>query len=108
MTHPFHPMFGYEFELLDRRQAWGEDRVYFRDKAGAMMRMPAEWTSAGAEDPFLVFSAGRSFLRVSDLLHWQISWNGSPAPDNQQQRILAVGRCQANDAENVRTIIPNT
>ncbi len=61
-------MLGYEFELIDRRLAWGEDRVYFRDKAGAVMRMPAGWTSAGAEDPFVVLSAGRSYFRIVDLL----------------------------------------
>jgi hypothetical protein len=61
-------MFGYEFELIDRRLAWGEDRVYFYDRAGAMVRMPAEWTSAGAVDAFVQISAGRSYFRVMDLL----------------------------------------
>ncbi len=61
-------MFGYEFELIDRRLAWGEDRVYFHDKTGELIRMPAEWTSAGVADPFVELSAGRSYFRVADLL----------------------------------------
>ena len=68
MTHPFHPWHGREFELLDRRRAWGEDRVYFYDQGGALRRMPAEWTSAGTENLFVQVSAGRSYFRVADLL----------------------------------------
>ncbi|MGI9286137.1 MAG: DUF5372 family protein [Pseudomonadales bacterium] len=28
VTHPFHPLYQQEFELVDRRLNWGEDRVY--------------------------------------------------------------------------------
>jgi hypothetical protein len=59
---------GREFALLDRRTAWGEERVYFRDVNGALKRMPASWTSLGAVDAFVAISAGRSSLRVQDLL----------------------------------------
>jgi Family of unknown function (DUF5372) len=59
---------GREFALLDRRTAWGEERVYFRDDAGELKRMPASWTSLGPADAFVSISAGRSNLRVSDLL----------------------------------------
>jgi hypothetical protein len=61
-------MFGYEFELLDRRLAWSEDRVYFHDKNGTVIRMPTTWTSVGEVDPFVALSAGRSHFRVTDLL----------------------------------------
>jgi hypothetical protein len=68
VTHPFHPMFGKVFALVDRRRTWGEDRVYFHDAAGKLCRMSAQWTSAAAVDLFVLTSAGRSSLRVSDLL----------------------------------------
>ena len=29
VTHPFHPLRGRTFPLVDCRQTWGEDRVYF-------------------------------------------------------------------------------
>src|SRR5438094_527466 len=29
ITHPFHPLHGYQFELIAYKSAWGEDRVYF-------------------------------------------------------------------------------
>ena len=67
MTHPFHPLCGNEFELVDRRRTWGEDRVYYQD-GGELKRMPAEWTSAAVADPFVVVSAGRALFRVDDLL----------------------------------------
>jgi len=61
-------MFGYEFELLDRRRAWSEDRVYFHDKSGRVRKMPSAWTSVGEMDPFVALSAGRTYFRVTDLL----------------------------------------
>jgi hypothetical protein len=68
VTHPFHPLFGKVFALVDRRRTWGEDRVYYHDDAGKLCRLNAQWTSAAEVDLFVLTSAGRSSLRVSDLL----------------------------------------
>jgi hypothetical protein len=68
VTHPFHPLRGRKFKLVDRRSTWGEDRVYFLDKGGALKRLPASWTSAAVPDPYVSVSAGRSFFRPEDLL----------------------------------------
>ena len=68
MTHPFHPLHGREFEMIEYRQAWGERRVYFLDPSGQMQRLPASWTDIGGEDPFVTVAAGRSPLRLEDLL----------------------------------------
>ncbi|HVZ35834.1 MAG TPA: DUF5372 family protein [Polyangiaceae bacterium] len=67
MTHPFHPLRGREFELVDRRRTWGEDRVYYQD-GDDLKRMPTSWTSAADVDPFVKLSAGRSLFRVEDLI----------------------------------------
>ncbi|WP_159907969.1 DUF5372 family protein [Caballeronia humi] len=69
VTHPFHPLRGQEFVLLERRSTWGEERVYFHDDAGRLRRLPASWTSVAAPNAFEVLSAGRSAFRVEDLLH---------------------------------------
>ena len=68
MTHPFHPLFGREFDLLDYRNCWSEDRVFYVDETQQIRSLPACWTSAVADDPFVVVSGGRSHLRVTDLL----------------------------------------
>jgi hypothetical protein len=68
VTHPFHPLCGREFALLDRRVAWGEERVYYHDDTGVLKRMPAAWTSLGAVDAFVVVSGSTCDLRVQDLL----------------------------------------
>jgi hypothetical protein len=68
ITHPFHPLFGQELDLVIRRHNWGEDRVFHRDRNGHTASLPTRWTSAVPDDPFLVVSAGRSTLRVDDLL----------------------------------------
>ena len=67
VIHPFHPLLGQEFVLVDRRVTWGEDRVYFVDEHEELKRMPASWTSAGARDPFVEIAAGRACFRVEDL-----------------------------------------
>ena len=68
MTHPFHPLFGREFELVVYRHNWGEDRVYFHDTEGVLCSMPASWTNAIDPDAFIVIAAGRSHFRCQDLL----------------------------------------
>ena len=68
MIHPYHPLFGQEFELETYRRAWSEHRVYYCDERGRMKSLPARWTDVVSEDPFVATSAGRSRFRVDDLL----------------------------------------
>ena len=65
VTHPFHPLFQQEFELVSYHQNWGEDRVWFQDKLGCLHSLPTSWTDAGADDPFVALAAGRSLFRVA-------------------------------------------
>ncbi len=68
MTHPFHPWLGWEFVLVAVRRTWGEDRVFFLDGEGTQRSLPRGWTSAADADAFVVLAAGRSVVRVEDLL----------------------------------------
>ena len=68
VTHPFHPLFGQEFELVEYRNNWGEDRVYFFNTKGEVRSIPAGCTNAAGVDPFVEISAGRSFFRTKDLM----------------------------------------
>lgn len=68
MTHPFHPLFEREFELVECKQAWGEDRVYFLDQQGRLRHMPVGWTNMAPADPFQTVAAGQSWFRAEDLL----------------------------------------
>ena len=68
VTHPFHPLRNCKFELIEYRVAWGEDRVYFLNSFGQLQRLPASWTDVGGEDPFAAVAAGRSPLRVRELV----------------------------------------
>lgn len=68
ITHPFHPQFGQEIDVVVRRPNWGEDRVFYRDRQGHVASLPARWTSVVAEDPLVVLGAGRSRFRVADLI----------------------------------------
>jgi hypothetical protein len=68
VTHPFHPLLGREYDLIQYRHFWGEDRVVYVDEKGEARSLPARWTSVAAEDPAVVVSAGRSHFRVADLV----------------------------------------
>ena len=68
MTHPFHPLDGKDFEFVEHRLNWGEDRVWLRDENGELFSLPAGWTDAVAPDPFTVIAAGRCPFTTDDLL----------------------------------------
>ncbi len=67
VTHPFHPLRGRTFQLLDCRQTWGEDRVYFQDDSGQLARLPLQWTDVAPDDPTVVVGGGRAHFRYDDL-----------------------------------------
>jgi Family of unknown function (DUF5372) len=68
VTHPFHPWAGQEFEFVKRRHNWRADRVYVRDGAGELVSLPAEWTDAVPEDPFVVVACGRAPFHLDGLV----------------------------------------
>ena len=68
MTHPFHPLSGRDFEFVEHRRNWGEDRVCLHDANGALFSLPAGWTDAGPADPFMVIAGGRCPFTISGLL----------------------------------------
>ena len=67
VTHPFHPLAGQRFELVDRYRTWGEDRVYYHTATGELKSLPAGWTDVDEPDPFVVIGAGRASFRPADL-----------------------------------------
>ena len=67
VTHPFHPLHGRTFQLVDCRQTWGEDRVYFYDDSGQLARLPLQWTDVVPDDPTTEVGAGRAHFRYDDL-----------------------------------------
>ncbi len=54
--------------MLEYRNNWGEDRVYYLDDSGELRSILASCTDAGGADPFVEMAAGRSFFRYEDLL----------------------------------------
>ena len=68
MTHPFHPWAGRELEFVKRRNNWRADRVYVRDDGGVLVSLPAEWTDAVPEDPFVVVASARAPFHLEGLL----------------------------------------
>ena len=70
ITHPFHPLFPGEYNILELRRDWGHNLVAFYDEKGSTVTIPISWTDLDDEcDLFLVLSQGRAYFRVVDLLH---------------------------------------
>jgi len=67
VTHPFHPLHGREFELIEITTI-GVGFVQYRGDDGTLRTIRQAYTSAAAVDPFVRVSADRSAFRVSDLL----------------------------------------
>ena len=66
--HPFHPLFGQEFEQLGSREGLPEDRVYFEHHDGRAASIPKHFTDLGAIDPVAVMGRGQCLFRIADLL----------------------------------------
>ena len=47
VTHPFHPLYGRDFEFVAHRHDWGEERVHLHDENGELFSLPAGWTDVG-------------------------------------------------------------
>ena len=69
ITHPFHPLSGREYRLVEYRRDWGREQAVFRDESDELLAIPVDWTdlTEGA-DAFVTLSEGRAFSRPSDLL----------------------------------------
>jgi len=68
VTHRFHPLFGCQFEFVEHRHNWGEQRVFLRDENGELFSLPTGWTDAEPADPFVVIAEGRCAFTTVALL----------------------------------------
>jgi len=68
IVHPFHPGHGQQFLIVTIRQNWGEEILYYRNREGTLIPVPARWTDRIAPDPVVAISAGRLPFRLEDLL----------------------------------------
>lgn len=73
MTHPFHPLRGQEFELIEHRCIFAESYVYFQDGHDFLREVPAAWTDFVPPDVFVQSAAGRVDQHLSNLLWRQQS-----------------------------------
>ena len=67
IIHPFHPLSGRQFDLIEHRAIFAESVVYFHDDSGELREIPAAWTDFVALDPFVDVAAGRSPLHAGRL-----------------------------------------
>jgi hypothetical protein len=68
ITHPFHPLRGKRYELLERRKTWNADRVFYFDCNGTQRSFATNLTDVLPPDAFVEASASRASFRLADLL----------------------------------------
>ena len=68
VTHPFHPLYGQEFEIIENKRIQARDRVFFRQKDGSKGSLPLVWCDLRPPDPYLDIEGKHSPFRVEDLL----------------------------------------
>ena len=68
ITHPFHPLFNQEFDLVAYRKSWRREYIDCHDHDRHLISIPLDWTDAAAQDPFVVLAAGRAYFRCEDLV----------------------------------------
>ena len=68
ITHPFHPQFGHEIEVVCRRLHWGEDRIVYADQSGALRSIAAGLTDVVPQDEFRRVADGRAAFGAVELI----------------------------------------
>jgi hypothetical protein len=68
ITHPFHPLYGKQFFLVEQRCVFAESYLYFHDETGRLRQIPSAWTDFAEPDAFVEIAAGRSALHGRSLL----------------------------------------
>jgi len=67
ITHPFSPMKGQEYIVIERINAWGEDRIICCDNDGNSRVFLTSWTDYLPEEPFITVSDGKVDFKYDDL-----------------------------------------
>jgi hypothetical protein len=68
ITHPFHPLLGHEFVVLDERRSRHGERVWYCADDGSALTVPRGWTSLAETDLFATIASGPTWFRFDDLL----------------------------------------
>ena len=67
VTHPFSPLKGKRFEVIEHMITWGEDRVLCIDENGETRLLMTSWTDYLPVEPFIAVSNGTVDFRYDDL-----------------------------------------
>jgi hypothetical protein len=68
ITHPFHPLSGKQFDLVEHRCIFAQSYLYFHDECGHLRAIPGVWTDFVKEDVLVEMAGGRSPLHAGCLL----------------------------------------
>jgi uncharacterized CHY-type Zn-finger protein len=64
ITHPFHPFYNQEFDLVAYRKSWRRKYVDCHDQHQQLLSIPLDWTDAAEADPFVVLASRRAYFRL--------------------------------------------
>ncbi len=67
VTHPFHPLRGQEFDFVERRNGWLDDRFFYYGD-GYLKSLPACWTSVVSSEEVGTPNKLEAYFRTKNLL----------------------------------------
>ena len=67
VVHPFSPLNGKRYEVIEHMVTWGEDRVLCIDENGETRLILTSWTDYLPVDPFIQVSNGTADFKYDDL-----------------------------------------
>ena len=101
ITHPFHPLFGAEYELVTRRLTWGEDRVFYYDPSGKLKSLLINVTDVSSRMPSMASPlAGQRFV-------WTTFWNSGSSSISASRAARERRMCKISIAALDRIIMPH-
>lgn len=68
IIHPFHPLSGREFDIVDYLVFGKDGRIFFNNDESRLVSIPARWTSIAPIDPYVQCASGGCILRLPELL----------------------------------------
>ena len=87
ITHPFHPLFDREIELVCTRSVFGRRHVYFHKGDERLWTVPRAWTDLAPPDCFREMARGRSLFRPHDLLRLASLIEGYGGCEEEEGRV---------------------
>jgi len=68
ITHPYHPLLGEKFPIINKKQIGGIDTLFLKGSPGGTFPIPLDWTDQAPPPPYKILNMKPPILKVECLL----------------------------------------